>query len=243
MELLQGLFSNLISAPVTAVTPETELAYLALVPPKDEDTFQQRTAASATADANNKELPLEPAIESTSAASTVAIDSAYAVDDEMKSPSVLGKRRNDQLEDETDLISLDPMVIESASPMSVPGPDSYVGANKASIDTPSSPSATRQNDRSTKRGRSVDDTAKDTSEELIDVDGIDVAQTTEKTSAAVTSALATQEDEPMPLSEAPPLPPRPSVDNKGDLEKQVSSYMSFGTCTDRTYVARHLLPL
>lgn len=132
VELLQGLFNQLIHAPVAAVTPQTELAYLALVPSKDEATVPKQAAAPTTT------------MESDAALTAPLVSPSR--EKQPTSPSILGKRRNDALSPSGDLMALDE---KSPARATAPEDDIIVGYGA------SSPLA--DDDRLSKRGKSVDD--------------------------------------------------------------------------------------
>lgn len=211
IELLQGLFNQLITAPVAAVTPATELAYLALVPSKEE------SAAKDTATLTEIKQPPPPPVGS-------PVDTSPSANDGAKSPSVLGKRRQDQLDKEADLLDLNPMDIDSQSPSRTGEPESPASPNPMQADE----------DRSSKRGRSVDDGTSGGAKDLVAMADAPhrSAPSPEQFllgGLAAAEDASTKESAAVPARvQAPPLPPRPVPNKADDLEKQVSNYMAFG---------------
>ncbi|GAA6010202.1 hypothetical protein JCM10207_005664 [Rhodosporidiobolus poonsookiae] len=239
--LLQNLYTQLIHSPVSAVTPETELAYLALVPSKEEETFHRdQTAAQTSAPAPSSAPP---------ALSTADASSAPTQDVEvLKSPSgasVLGKRKNGAASatspastNTVDLVEdrLDDMVIDSqsaASPIPPPSP-APIGTDAEMADG-EVPAETAEADehRKTKRGRSTDVDLTHADDDVADAQ------------KALAARRDEDEDVDMPALgrvEGPTLPPRPTITTTAagasgrekELEMQVSSYMAFGRQNDVT---------
>ncbi|BGP12273.1 hypothetical protein JCM10213_000032 [Rhodosporidiobolus nylandii] len=211
--LLQSLYTQLIHSS-TSVTPETELAYLALVPSKEEEAFNAPDPAA----------PLPPPPASTTAETSRKVDEmtlsspgsgAAVMGEEVKSPggtSVLGKRKNGAQQVQE---GVDDMVIDSqpsASPLPSPAP-----AGDAEMADASADSAAEEG-RIAKRGRSLDPAA-----------------ASEASSVTLAAGEGEGKDEEM---QPPALPPRPreeeKKEDKVDMETQVSSYMAFGRQNDVT---------
>lgn len=206
--LLKTLFEQLIHAPVSAVTPETELAYLALVPSREEVE-----AAAASPDASL--LTNEPgAINSDS--QTASRASPAASSDTVKSPSsVLGKRKNGDPDDQAmQLDLLSPVASKADRPLGERDLNRSLDAPSASKTfngTSEEPDPEDADDYPRiKRGRSTDG----------DKAEVSLMQLDKAASAA-----------------PPPLPPRPTAppqDKEKELERQVSTYMAFGRQNDVT---------
>ncbi|GAA5858390.1 hypothetical protein JCM8547_004674 [Rhodosporidiobolus lusitaniae] len=242
--LLQSLYLQLIHSP-TSVTPETELAYLALVPSKEEEAFHASNAPpSPSAAEKKKEEEGKKKVEEITLLDSVD-DELPRREEEVKSPggtTVLGKRKNGA--SSTDLPAtasesqevadqFDDMVIDSqqtqtgssssvtlaASPSPVPAGDAeMVDGTTAAVGEGEKEEDGEVEGRNPKRGRSLDPSRKEPGEGgLVTVD----------------SALL-----------APPLPPRSEEKEKGkegygkekerELEAQVQSYMAFGRQNDVT---------
>lgn len=201
--LLQGLFSQLIHSHTSAVTPETELAYLALVPSKEEPAPKVESAAIIV-DAH------PPAMDVSSAESP-----ALSSSERDKSPaSVLGKRTSEHLDGDSTLaeIDLDPMVIDSQQ--STRSPLGERDPNKADVTSPS------VNKPSIGRPRAGTGTLP------FDADLATSLSTKEAPDGVMEIGLPDVE-----MTAAPPLPPRVPKGKEKDtseLEKEVSTYMSFG---------------
>ncbi|GAA6009632.1 ubiquitin-specific protease UBP2 [Rhodotorula paludigena] len=123
--LLQTLYEQLIHSPISAVTPETELAYLALVPSKEEADAAANASASSPVVEKDKPLSDEPDAIVVEPGKTDAMSAAAASG--ARSPSyILGKRKNG----ETDAVSpaassntemqLDSQSATGAAPLSSP---------------------------------------------------------------------------------------------------------------------------
>ncbi|KAM0756546.1 cysteine proteinase [Meredithblackwellia eburnea MCA 4105] len=191
--LLQGLFNQLIHSATTAVTPETELAYLALVPSKEESLLSM--------DAEPTLMDVSPAPPSP----------ANPLEMGSKSPTVLGKRTSEHLDDSNSGdLNLESMQIDSQLAKS-PLVD-----NDSNRMEPSPPRQTRS--RAGTEAPAFDEnsanplSAKEGPDGVVEIGGPDVEMT-----------------QSLP---PPPLPPRKT--EKPDLEKQVSTYMSFGKQNDVT---------
>ncbi|KAK4055088.1 ubiquitin-specific protease ubp2 [Microbotryomycetes sp. JL201] len=215
VELLQGLFRQLIHSPVNAVTPETELAYLALVPSKEENTgvTKQSNTTEKPADASKEPAAYDFAPQATSGATKEPI-----------SPSILGKRRAnpfDEAHEEQDAIAVDEQIAPSE-----PALDHDILADVTDSETTST---TEQNadGRSIKRGRSIDSVATKQTEIVTNeaADGVREIRALEDMAVDVAPA-------------PPPLPPRPTTadaaSKERDLSAQVSNYMAFGRQNDVT---------
>ncbi|ORY90173.1 hypothetical protein BCR35DRAFT_299734 [Leucosporidium creatinivorum] len=255
LELLQGLFNSLIHAPVAAVTPETELAYLALVPSKDEAELQQKpTAPAPTTTAEEEEddlIIIDPPSNSNAISSSPVIvpspASPSASAEGLKSPTVLGKRRNDQIDPslqqptETDL-DLNSMVIDSQPPSTEPSPaeDIMVDDSAAPLSPVSNSSRKlsisktgEDGDRTVKRGRSLEANVSSAigGGDLVPTEMADgVVELRSPDEVQLPRIPSPEEEKKVP----PPLPPRPATSKEAELEKQVSSYMAFGRQNDVT---------
>lgn len=212
VSLLQNLFNQLIHSPVASVTPETELAYLALVPSKDEAVIKKQNLSHNADDADSDIIIIDPPVPAAAAATAEG----------SKSPSVLGKRSNNHLDTVTSPTDLDVDRMAIDSQAGEPAPSDDLSSNAVDSTAPMSASS---EDRTVKRGRSVDEASRD---ELVPVEAPD----------GVVSILPSSEVQTTPSApSAPPaLPPRPNkpidivdlTSNESDLEKQVSNYMAFG---------------
>lgn len=206
--LLKTLFEQLIHAPVSAVTPETELAYLALVPSREEVE-----AAAASPDASL--LTNEPgAINSDS--QTASRASPAASSDTVKSPSsVLGKRKNGEPDDQA-------MQLDLLSPVASKA-DRPLGERdlNRSLDAPSA-------------SKTFNGTSEEPDPEDADnYPRIKRGRSTDGDKAEVSLMQLDKAASPAP----PPLPPRPTAppqDKEKELERQVSTYMAFGRQNDVT---------
>lgn len=215
--MLQGLFNQLIHAPTTAITPETELAYLALVPSKEEvDATASKTDADEimTIDKSPTAMDVSPSAESPASTTT---------SDEAKSPSVLGKRTSEHLDGDLaqDDIDVDKMVIDpelksplgdrdmnrkdgTPPPVAASLPRRASSAHGVTTGAPLSPSIAEN--------ASPDLLVKEAADGVVEIGSPDVE---------------------MAAPGPPPLPPRlpkgkGKEPEKMELEKQVSSYMAFG---------------
>ncbi|BGP36249.1 ubiquitin-specific protease ubp2 [Rhodotorula kratochvilovae] len=257
--LLQTLYQQLIHAPVSAVTPETELAYLALVPSKEE------ADAAAAAPAAAAQLTEEPEPLESAAPATAKPDIARSP----TSSSVLGKRKNGSdgattVEAPTSPAAASQMQLDSqAAPLSSPSlaaggarlaglslsPSADVGEDAEMADGDAEGDARR-----VKRGKSEEERS-----------GASSATEVQRSPAsdAEEGVAAAEEEEAMSLDvppeedegadAPPPLPPRrtplapspepPALlgpeqggqkDKEKELERQVSTYMAFGRQNDVT---------
>jgi ubiquitin carboxyl-terminal hydrolase 25/28 len=201
--LLQSLFNSLIHSSDVAVTPETELAYLALVPSKEEEA----------------KAPIE----------TIVIDDDDDEDLHVTklptpvSPSVLGKRGSEHLDTngmhleamaiDSDLIlDADSMVVDSRrrSPSALLAGDDRPVIKQRTSDSPSSsmPELADPEELTTKA-------AEDGVVEIGVPSDIEMA------------TMAAGSSTPFPVP--PPLPPRGPRNRKtSDLGTEVSNYMTFG---------------
>ncbi|GAA5981496.1 hypothetical protein JCM10908_004128 [Rhodotorula pacifica] len=205
--LLKTLFEQLIHAPVSAVTPETELAYLALVPSREE-------VEAAAAPASAPSLTAEPdTIKSDSP--TASRSSPAASSDTVKSPSsVLGKRKNGDEGDD------DAMQVDLLSPMAA---------------KPTRPLGERDLNRSLDASAESASELPNAVSEEAPADGSDYPRIKRgrSTEGDQTNMQVDEAASPAP----PPLPPRPTAappDKEKELERQVSSYMAFGRQNDVT---------
>lgn len=206
--LLKTLFEQLIHAPVSAVTPETELAYLALVPSREEAEAAAEPILAGPSSAEPDAIQTDSPASAASAPPPVA--SPAESSEMVKSPSsVLGKRKNDDEEDEvmqTELQS--PTLSRSNQVLGERDMNRPTGSVVAADDSAQTPSDGAEDDAEQpriKRGRSLEN----------------------------------REQDPQPSQQAPPpLPPRPALPapdtKRQELERQVSSYMSFGRQNDVT---------
>ncbi|GAA6018600.1 hypothetical protein JCM11491_006159 [Sporobolomyces phaffii] len=238
--LLQTLFQQLTYSTSAAITPETELAYLALVPGKDEagiqDASEKNDDRSTGRVVDDEDLIILDPPENVSSPDKDPLAGS-------KSPSVLGKRTTDEKEEDVPMSSEDPV---PASSSIVPP----IGSNSQLLDTDnpvasdsemaeafplpplsrsSSCTAASLDERHPKRGRSVDQSPSGT---LPAVETSD--RGTDPVRAVIQPSIATTlSSSPAP----PPLPPRPLLrDQTKDqkLEAQVSDYMAFGRQNDVT---------
>lgn len=200
--LLQNLFNQLIHTSASSVTPETELAYLALVPSKDEAELKKPEMIIIDDHDDDEETPMV----------------VSPVETEAKSPSVLGKRRGDHLDG--DALELEPasMAVDLQAAKSPRGEEGSK-EDEAMVDggaRPSRPSPALSDRSSAKRkgttnafDLSIDLPAKEAADGVVEIgEPSDIEMNT----LAIT---------------APPLPPRKP--KKANLEKEVSSYMAFGS--------------
>lgn len=245
--MLQTLFRDLTHSNLSAVTPETELAYLALVPGKEEDfggtelTRGDSTSNPRAPDDADDDLIIIDPLEKESAVQT-------------KSPSILGKRTTDEKEDEV------PMLVSSVHDSYAPSsslpiydspsdPLSHIPPSPADVEmaeasplpnlSRSSSMIVDSDERDPKRGRSVDHYTS-SSQPMVDASSNDaermrgLSQPQSQPEASPVEAFAPP---------APPLPPRPQArpvlperkQTKNEkLEAEVSSYMAFGRQNDVT---------
>ncbi|GAA5846834.1 hypothetical protein JCM9279_004459 [Rhodotorula babjevae] len=258
--LLQNLYQQLIHAPISAVTPETELAYLALVPSREE--AEASTAPAATATLTEEPEPLVVT------GSDKPVDSAASngVRSPSSSASVLGKRKVGE-EGAASPPSMSGMQLDSQqTPLSSPSLASG-GAAMASLSLPpaslSSAGPTEDADmvdarapddgqvRRRKRGKSEEERsgASSVTEQQDELPGGAEAdepmlvdpQASEGEAGQVPPPLPPRRtDAPSPELQAeqvmPPLVSAggPSGDKQKELERQVSSYMAFGRQNDVT---------
>ncbi|SCV68286.1 BQ2448_407 [Microbotryum intermedium] len=260
--LLQTLFNQLIHSTSTSITPETELAYLALVPSKDE--AQVLTAATATANqitetTTKDDLIIleDPARSSGSPIATTSMLPPTNEDAGVRSPSssILGKRRNSHLDTNVEAtLALDQIHIESSQAQSPnhsssdgasPPADLVVdleAANALNKSTKSSSTTVvaelmgSDEQRKMKRGKSVEDAGSM-------MGGVNKDLGNNYLDEMKVNDDDDDDDEviviepPTATSTTPPtLPPRPRRPSKAGtkLEDQVSNYMSFGRQNDVT---------
>lgn len=212
--LLQALYNQLIHAPTTSVTPVTELAYLALVPSKEENDLAKPPSLIVTDD---EVIIIEPS------------------PTEAKSPSVLGKRRSDHL-DET--VALEGPVAKSKS-------QSPAAASIEPLDEDTRMQTGSPEPHEMERARQTRRRA-GTTDSLSPLLGASsnetLPMTTQETMDGVVEISAPVDVEmdvivSTPPSVAPPLPPRrqPSLVSKvSDLGEEVANYMAFGKQNDVT---------
>ncbi|GAA5916599.1 ubiquitin-specific protease UBP2, partial [Sporobolomyces salmoneus] len=230
--LLQTLFQNLIHSNVPAVSPETELAYLALVPSKEEENGIATEKKNTSTEDDDDLIILEPA-ENEKAQEPVKVDN--------KSTTVLGKRRTEEKE-EGESTSIEQSTPSDAASSTLQSSDSMVdrapvatdaemtvASPRPSLARASSSTLADNDERIAKRGRSVD--------QLVSEDAtlVDVSETS--TEPSHTSPRPESEVVAPPV--APALPPRPAPPARQQtkdekLEAQVSSYMAYGRQNDVT---------
>ncbi|BGO98984.1 Ubiquitin carboxyl-terminal hydrolase 2 [Rhodotorula toruloides] len=213
VKLLQNLYQQLIHAPVSAVTPETELAYLALVPSKEEADATTATTDAPIAD--KADLTDEPVAMATEDEAKIATD-----ENSGRSPSsVLGKRKNgdDLMAEDTQMHPLSPTLATTSRRTSILTISDEAGdaqmAESSQQQTPT-PTGGDEDGHRIKRGKSVDRTV------ASDVEPMKV-------------------DAPPPLPPRPALPAPPTEAKTGkekekELERQFSTYMAFGRQNDVT---------
>ncbi|KAM0793608.1 hypothetical protein ACM66B_001041 [Microbotryomycetes sp. NB124-2] len=219
VELLQRLFQQLIHSPVNAVTPETELAYLALVPSKEEVAKQVEHEKADDASGTGDKVP----------AQDHAPTETFKPSEDAVSPSILGKRRVNPF-DEAETQAQDVMIVDEQSPQQeqATSEDAAEGVADEQAKTPPSNQAQDEDERSNKRGRSIDnETSLET--EMLATEGADGVTEIRAPDEMVVDATTT----------APPsLPPRPTTADAAtkerDLSNQVSNYMAFGRQNDVT---------
>ncbi|GAA5923833.1 ubiquitin-specific protease UBP2 [Sporobolomyces koalae] len=246
--LLRALFEQLSQSQEKAVTPETELAYLALVPGKEEFEAERDRKAKEAARTNREDDDIIIVDPSEPDSQTLA---------RSKSPSVLGKRRTEDKEEEEEV----PMLLDGSLPASVmdltattdesetngSGDSEMVDASsiKPSLSRASSTTLASSSDheRLAKKGRSVDQSQ---SEDVRMPGGNDQEFDLQQRYASPpplpsTSSSVHQTGPAQP--EAPPLPPRPAQappapvrrqTKQEQLEAEVNNYMSFGRQNDVT---------
>ncbi|BGP21214.1 ubiquitin-specific protease ubp2 [Rhodotorula toruloides] len=211
VKLLQNLYQQLIHAPVPAVTPETELAYLALVPSKEE--ADAATTASSAPIADQGELTDEPVAMATEDEGQVS-----ANENSDRSPSsVLGKRKNgnDSVAEDTQMHPLSPTLAATSRRTSILTiSDEAVDAQMVESSQQQTLAADDEDGHRIKRGKSVDRTPAG-EDELVTADA------------------------PPPLPPRPALPAPPTEGKTGkekekELERQFSTYMAFGRQNDVT---------
>lgn len=221
------------------------------MPSKDEADLQKPAApapaATTTTDNDDDDdLIIVESVPSTSNAissSPVIVPSPLspsASADGLKSPSVLGKRRNDQIDPslqptETEL-DLNSMVIDSQPPSTETSPaeDIMVDDSTAPL-SPASNSSRRlstagtggeDGDRTVKRGRSLEASVSSAfgGGDLVATEMADGVVELRSPDEVQLPTGPTKEEKAKP----PALPPRPMTSKQAELEKQVSSYMAFG---------------
>lgn len=221
------------------------MAYLALVPSKDEADLQKPAPAppAATEDEDDDLIIIDPPTSTSNAISSSPVIvpsplSPSASADGLKSPTVLGKRRNDQIDPslqpaETEL-DLNSMVIDSQPPSTETSPaeDIMVDDSAAPL-SPASNSSCRlstvggeDGDRTVKRGRSLEAHVPSAigGGDLVPTEMADGVVELRSADEVQLPQGPSKDDKPAP----PPLPPRPSTSKEAKLEEQVSSYMAFG---------------
>lgn len=200
------MYQQLIYAPVSAVTPETELAYLALVPSKEE--ADAATATNDAAVADKPELTEEPAAMATEDETKPATD-----DDSRGSPSsVLGKRKNggDSMTDDTQMHPLSPTLAATSRRTSILTINDDAG-DAQMAESQTAPTGEDGDGPRIKRGKSVD-----------------------RTSAGEDEPMKVDAPPPLPPRPALPAPAvddRTGKEKEKELERQFSTYMAFGACT------------
>ncbi|KAL8284166.1 hypothetical protein RQP46_004915 [Phenoliferia psychrophenolica] len=232
--LLQGLFNQLIHAPTSAVTPETELAYLALVPSKEEPAAAEPQVDDAIV-VDEIVVDPEPAAPSTSAMDASPAPEvgspASTTSDEAKSPSVLGKRTSEHLDGTSSDSDVDGMVIDSQpTAPAVRAPLGDRDTNRNEITPPPSKSTEPRRSTSvhghTAGAPSFDEnlatslSAKEAPDGVVEIGSPDVE-------------MAAPGPPPLPLR-LPKGKEKGKEPEKTELEKQVSAYMSFGKQNDVT---------
>ncbi|GAA5836206.1 hypothetical protein JCM11251_007393 [Rhodosporidiobolus azoricus] len=258
--LLQTLYNQLIHSPL-AVTPETELAYLALVPSKEEEQFN----TSASSDT----LAAGPA-----KGEEITLTDAPAAEEEVKSPggsTVLGKRKNGAPDATSVSEALSPSPAPATSNSSVGGmeeqlDDMVIDSQQAGTpgvlaESPAPPMDAEMADgeetvkevpveadeeqaggeRQPKRGRSLDpSTFTSSTSATADTDAAPSRVVDEWDEQDQSRAKdRTRETGPPSPPGLPPRPLPPMVDDEKKkeerrLEEQVSNYMAFGRQNDVT---------
>lgn len=223
--LLQSLFSQLIHADTPAVTPETELAYLALVPSKEEEEVKKKKQKEEEDD--DDEVVIISSSVRPAPRSSPPPPPPSTTPEGMSSSTVLGKRTSDQLETE-----IDPTLPEMNLPNQIaraPG-RGRDGERSESEDwmmvTPSHATPTP-----------IAPSAEEDFIEFADSTQTEALITKETLDGTVEIGISSD----IEMSNAPPaLPARPNGKGKekelrfvmngpvNDLETQVSSYMAFG---------------
>ena len=214
---MQTLYNQLIYSPTTSVTPITELAYLALVPSKEETDLIAKSQSQSQANG-------EASTSKTSAPSS----------EETKSPTVLGKRTIEHLDEGLGL-TLEPMMLDSSGKSPLGNRDVNTideDVTMISTDVSTSPSATSP--REGENGRQTRRKATPSGSLLSPVDlrsatmeakeGMDGVVEIGHPSDVEMSLRVDVSSNPVP----PPLPPRNGKGKESNLELEVSNYMAFG---------------
>lgn len=189
--LLQALFNQLIHTSTSSVTPETELAYLALVPSKEETDAKISSGVSDFINPTTDDPVTSPLA---------------------RSPTVLGKRAIDALDD-------------------VGTSQSEAGQPVESIDD--AMAVDLQPDRNRRSPTLVEGVSpKMPRGDDLSAAGAEEFSATEGADGVIEIGLSPVDIEMTPPP-PPPLPARPTA-KKPDLEKEVSSYMAFGRQNDVT---------
>ena len=228
---LQSLFRQLIVSKDRAVTPETELAYLALVPSKEdlaaESTEDERSPAQRDSMVVDEPTPVD---------ASATTDVNMHEGDSPKSPTVLGKRSVDHLETENVDVEMrtsprpeqqqQQQQQQSAEPTSTSSPKRTQTEESESTTTTTTKAPSRRAPQAHTEMR-VEEAS----------DGVtEIRPATDNDNAAAPPAPATAPPGDLPRPDGPPpLPPRPAGRTRRQtLEHQVESYMSFGRQNDVT---------
>ncbi|KPV77985.1 uncharacterized protein RHOBADRAFT_50509 [Rhodotorula graminis WP1] len=251
--LLQNLYQQLIHSSISAVTPETELAYLALVPSREEAEAATAPAATATLTEEPEPLVLADSDKPAEPSASTGVRSP--------SSSVLGKRKVGE-EGAASPPSMSGMQLDSQqSPLSSP-PLAGSGAAMAGLSLPTTAGAAEDADmadalapaevelRRSKRGKSEEERSGASSVTERQGESPIDGETEEPMSLDLPAAEGGPAQGPPPLpprrTDAPspepqpelPMPPLvnggPTDDKQKELERQVSSYMAFGRQNDVT---------
>lgn len=200
------LFNQLVHASTTSVTPETELAYLALVPSKEE--LETSTV---------EPLVIEPVVPESD---VIIIDPVTTPSNpsaqRSKSPSILGKRGSEHLDDtEVDALQVDDMVIDTQ--ISSDAPLLSSDNNETLSISPVSPTS---DERLAKRRTTP----------ISDLVAIEAADGVTEIGAPPVGETSLPPVPSSPLQAPPPLPPRPAASKS--LQEEVANHMAFGKFLD-----------
>ena len=214
--LLQTLYNQLIYSPTTSVTPITELAYLALVPSKEETDLIAKSQANGDASTSKTSAP--------------------SPDETSKSPTVLGKRTIEHLDEGLGL-TLEPMMLDSSGKSPLGNRDVNIideDVTMSATDVSTSPSASATSPREGENGRQTRRKATPSESLLSPVDSRTMTMEVKEGMDGVVE-IGNPSDIEMSLnieipkdSAPPPLPPRNGKGTESNLELEVSTYMAFG---------------
>lgn len=227
------MFYQLIHSTSTAVTPETELAYLALVPSKEEseataakgskDKVRESKGGGGIDDDDDDIIIIEPSEQF----KNESHEQQRRVS-KKASPTVLGKRRMEEKDEEMPL-SVEPVSTADQS-TTMDDAEMAEASSAPRLSRTTSSSNTDPSERFAKRGRSVDEPLTTESTSQSAASPVPVATLDVDKSSSTSGTISTP---------PPPLPPRPTLPQRKqtkreELEAEVSNYMAFGRQNDVT---------